>query len=221
MSIPQPETTTTPIRKRVFAGVASTLFLGAIGSGVWEVLFRPGLSWIGGQLSSISNRFESQIYLTAALDPQPLPGLLLLLVLCVIPFLLGSYLFMRGFIETPLRRIVHGHLDKSLKGIDDKSRQERILRGRLWLVAGAGVIVCCLYGAMTLVGFTLQNESTKVWRIFQSNVEILSSVLPEQEVRLLHAKFRQMKNRKDFESLRRDMDAGAVKNKVNLNWYGA
>jgi hypothetical protein len=206
--------------KRAALGVFATLFLGAVGSGIWEVLFRPGLSLFGDFLSSASASFESSVYSMAALDPQPLPGLMLLLVLSILPLMVSILFFMETFVRPPLDRIIKSHIERSTRGVEDRLEIKRIVHRKRWAAGGMGIIVMGVFGAVTLVGFTQQNEATKIWRIYQSNLEIIAAVAPEQDVRTFRAKFRMMKRREDFVALKREMDALAGRGSVSLNWYG-
>lgn len=205
-----------PIAKSVLV----TLFLGAVGSGIWEVLFKPGLSTVGILMASGSTWFENEIYRTAALDPQPLPGLILLLALCATPFYFAIGFVHKGFVELPLKRIVKKHFAKTKEQAKDNEELERILGRKLKGVALIGIALCMFLGSMTFVGFVLHSEATKVWRIFQANLEICAPSLTDSEIRLTRAQFRKIHTKTDFSRVKSELDQASRRSGITLDWYG-
>lgn len=70
---------------KIILGVIGTVILGALGSGLWEIFFRPSMGVAGDFFISISDFIESSVYTTAALDPTPVSGLITLLCLTQAP----------------------------------------------------------------------------------------------------------------------------------------
>lgn len=198
--------------------VVTTLVLGAIGSGVWEVLFRPGLSWAGKVLSEVSSRFENDIYRSAALDPQPLPGLILLLLVCTIPLCVAAYFVMEGFVRKPLIGAFRRSLDSELANAAE-DQAEAILDRRLRRVSVIGALMMVVFAGIFFVGFTLQNEATKVWRISQANLEVCAGYAADSEIKRLRSLFRSMQTRADFDRFRTELNRIANAASVKLDWY--
>lgn len=208
----------TPRARRIIVTVVTTLVLGAIGSGVWEVLFRPGLSWVGKVLSEVSSRFENDIYSSAALDPQPLPGLILLLLICTIPLCVAAYFVMEGFVRKPLVGAFRRSLNSELANAAE-DQTEAILDRRLRRVSVMGALVMVVFFGISFVGFTLQNEATKVWRISQANLEVCAGYAADLEIKRLRALFRSMNTRADFDQFKIELDRIANSASIRLNWY--
>ncbi|PYS27914.1 MAG: hypothetical protein DMF75_19615 [Acidobacteria bacterium] len=76
-------TTTPPGKKRRIAWVVlGTVILGAVGSGLWDLLMKPGVSRFGrlflGIITFGSKTLRDSAYSSAALDPTSLPALVIL-----------------------------------------------------------------------------------------------------------------------------------------------
>jgi hypothetical protein len=168
----------------------------------------------------MSSRFEGEVYSSAALDPTPLPGLILLLMLCLVPLLFATTFFMVGFVEPVMQRMIIKSAKKMLDGVSDRAHRVHLLERKRKGVALSGVVVMVLFGVLTFVGFTLQNNATKVWRAFNANLEIVAAHQTDAESKLARAQFRQMKSKADFERLQVQLDRGAQRSGVTLEWYG-
>src|SRR5205807_1241025 len=79
-----------------------TIILGAIGSGVWDSLAKPGLSRFGRIiLNTVTLGSESardSAYSSAALDPTPIAPLLIILILSFIPLVIAIFVALIEFI---------------------------------------------------------------------------------------------------------------------------
>jgi len=76
--------------KRAVLAVIGAIILGAIGSGLWEMIAKPGLSSLGRLFLTLvtfgSESARNNAYADAALDPTAIPSLVLLLQFSAIPF---------------------------------------------------------------------------------------------------------------------------------------
>lgn len=133
---------------------------------------------------------------------------------------MAGVFLMKGFIEIPLMDVIQ----RSIDGVKERSNDEvefiRHLKFRMRIVAFLGMVLCCGLGALLLTGFTLQNEATKVWRVSQSNIEIVAEHLADQEVRAIRAEFRMVRTRANFLEFRDRLNGYAAKNDLRLEWYG-
>jgi hypothetical protein len=72
---------------QVLSGIFGAVILGAIGSGVWEKILSPALSWLSTStaafLSSVSGAYEESIYLQATRDATDLYPMRLAMVIFV------------------------------------------------------------------------------------------------------------------------------------------
>ncbi len=121
------------LAQRVTFSILGAILLGAIGSGVWEVIAKPGLSRTGRFFLSLftlgSTKLRDASYASAALDPTPLPALLVLFV--IVPmfpaFLLG--VFLRAKVEQGRRyREIRG-ARKNIEDFENLIDKIRKVRG--------------------------------------------------------------------------------------------
>src|SRR2546428_10144040 len=67
------------------------ILLGVIGNGLWALIFGPGLGAVGRVLLTVgtlgSQTLRDWTYANAALDPTPLPSLMMLILVGMLPIL--------------------------------------------------------------------------------------------------------------------------------------
>lgn len=210
---------------RVLLGVLGTIVLGAIGSGLWELIFRPELGRISNLVTSISTFADRSVYTGAALDPTPVPGLILLLVLVLLPALMGMWFLHRGF----LRPLVRSNIEKKIARYEEEAQlssaepgyvEKKINTNIRWL-AGGGAVYCLLIFVFIFYALLIENKAIVVWRVFNQNIEILAPFVDAKQISILRSHFRSMKDRRDFEAIYRSMNAVASSHGVTLEWHDA
>ena len=90
---------------RIIMFTVATILLGAIGSGVWDLIFKPKIGYIGRFFTSMSSNIDNSIFTTAALDPLPIPGIMIILTLVIIPLFFGLLLMFIGFRNALIAKI--------------------------------------------------------------------------------------------------------------------
>ena len=163
--------------------------VGAIGSGVWDVVAKPGLSRAAnlllGILASGSSTLRDLPYSMAALNPYSLPPLLLFLVVATgVPGALFGALT-----AGPAGRWLLTRIEKR-----DKARRQRALRV-LVSVAFAYALFLAVIG---VVSFSVLNRAIAVRRIHEANMEMIAPFVPSEEVLRLRAQFASMVSRADY-----------------------
>jgi hypothetical protein len=107
------------LSKRIIYYILSAIILGAIGSGVWEIIAKPGLTTLSRTILDIltfgSKTLKDAAYSSAAMNPTPLPSLILLSATKIIPFLIAIYVFMEQFIKPKIEINLRKIYLKSLK----------------------------------------------------------------------------------------------------------
>src|SRR2546423_480145 len=92
-------------RKSVVWAILGAIILGAIGSGLWDMLAKPGLGTVGRLLLNIvtlgSKTIRDAAYSSAALNPTALPSLIFLAVGSFLPLYLAFRVFLKEYI-TPV-----------------------------------------------------------------------------------------------------------------------
>lgn len=205
------------MRKYILAGVL-TVILGAIGSGIWEVIFRPSLNHAGSLVTRLSEQADNAVFTTAALDPLPVPALFTLLILAQIPMMIAMFFLLDAFLKYPLRDAFDRWHKKTTrqKGQEEARRIRRKVHRRVALFGS--VYFIALYAA-SYAGFSILNEGVLVSRVFHRNLAISLPVLSSEQHSYLLAQFASMKTRKDFQNLVDKLDQYARSGNVRLEWY--
>lgn len=199
-------------------GILGTLLLGAIGSGIWETLFRPGLQQVGSFITRVSQQADAAVFTSAALDPTPVPGLLLLMLLTLIPLFAGAWMLSMGFFMPWFSSKAGGWY----RGIVRSGSREQVRRKLLWrlrILAILGFLLSLLMCGLLYSGFQVANEAVLVWRVFHRNLAISAPHVTESDRRALVAQFRAMESRSDFRALTAKMDGLLAMKSVKLQWY--
>jgi hypothetical protein len=202
---------------RLAIGVLATVLLGAIGSGLWDILFKPGISRFGAYITGLSREIDNAVFTTAALDPLPVSSLVVLLLITAIPLIGAMFFVDRAYIRGPL----HAFLDRRLGRKPDEPLQSNLIRVRKVrrIVAFLGIGMCLIVYVAASTAFAVINEAVIVWRAFYRNIEICAPYVPQEQILSLRASFRMMNTRDDFMAIRSAVDTIATSHDVVLEWY--
>lgn len=210
---------------KVALGVMGALVLSAIGSGLWEIFFRPGLTHFGNFLTSISDMADRAVYTTAALDPTPVPSLVVLLLLVQVPAFFAMFSIHEGFIGPILARRIRGQYEKIISDsethLDRSAYVAERVKGRIRLFSLLGMLLGLFFFVLFLYAYTIENRAVLVWRVFHQNLDICRPYLSENEQTRTLAVFRSMNSSADFRRIREQLDKTAATNKLKLDWRDA
>lgn len=192
--------------------IAGTIVLGAIGSGVWEMIAKPGLSSAGRFFLNIitfgSTTIKDWAYETASFDPYPLPALLVQacvvwLITALISFKATVY-FAKLLLSrrkrdndsesTPLVALSNGEL---VHPIDN--RLEDLKRGTSVMVFVIPVIGFIAGGAVI-------NQAILVKRSFETNMAICAPALSLQEEKILRSRYASIRTKSQHAMLVSDLE---------------
>jgi hypothetical protein len=207
---------------KVGLGVIGTLVLGAIGSGIWEILFRPGLTHFGNFITSVSAIADRVVYTTAALDPTPVSSLVVLLVLVQIPMFFVMWMVHKGFIQPAVERRMIMQMDKIMEEAashsDSDEYIEKRVRSKIRAIALFGILFGLAFFLLFAFAYTIENRAVLVWRVFHQNFDICKPYLTDDAQERLLAEFRSMRSGTDFERVRAQLDSAASQNRISLDW---
>jgi hypothetical protein len=226
-------------RGRLVVTAFSTVLLGAVGSGIWELVARPGLTTVSTaiikMLSLVSKSFRDNLYESAALDPTPIPPLIFLMLVpfsvLFISLLITVKDFQRGVAgrdgyqnsRYSVIRRDKGVPDKGGKGVPGQkyavrehlegfNKTRRRIRGTSALfVCIQLVVVVYAFGAFAVI-----NQAVFVRRTFLANMQILGPYLSGEEEKYIRSRFASMRTREDFLSIEQELSGVANKNKIRL-----
>lgn len=194
------------------------LFLGLVGSLLYDLVVKPGLSSVGRLSLSLitlgSRSLRDAAYSSAALDPTPTSALILLYGGLVALLLLPADVLIRRRKKTdgalrglvsPLGASKQALLDEIAKGA------RRIRRLKIIFLA-----VFVPYWLALMIALMVHDQSVLIWRVFHTNLAILTPKLSDEERGQFLADFAAMKNRDDYTSLKIKMSSVATERKVVL-----
>ncbi|MFO0600276.1 MAG: hypothetical protein U0228_33510 [Myxococcaceae bacterium] len=218
-------------KKTSFAKAAGALFaaigVGAIGSGAWELVAKPGLSWvIQGFLNVVSLgsvTFRDGAYASAAMDPTGRPSEHVLGLIQWVPFY--AVVFLLVYVRQIIREM------NEEKEPAPSSQEERIarleelknrifkLRKRAMGLARASYVFGAI-GALLVLIMIVNNarlsQQLAIWRTFHNNQARLGAVVSQERIRQFEASFASMTTRNDYLRLEQEMRAAGAAGGVSL-----
>ncbi len=200
-------------KRRLVLGGAGTVLLGAIGSGVWQLIFYPGFGWFARFLAENSQRLTDAPYASAAMDPTPLSGLVGLFIVSEVPLWLFTAFVLSALIFPFLGWLSRRPLRKAAAGQPAIQRHRRFRRV---VVPIAGSMVSLFLFAVSSTAFSVVNQAVYTWRSFNTNLARCAPYLSEEEEELLVARFRSMKTRREFVEVESQLKRVAAEHHVEL-----
>ena len=200
-------------RARIVKTIAYALTLAVVGHALWEMVISPGVHLAGHGLRTVltlgSETVKNAPYESAAIDPTPLPGLLLMILAAAA----ATLAVLKGVFDDLSR------LFPRVSGWFAKSASRAKLAGAWSYIASAVIGLGLVASLLTTV--SVVNEAIVIWRVFHSNLSAVESVLPEEECRAFRTRFATMNSRAEFVALNHDMFAAAAKKGLRLRSPGA
>jgi hypothetical protein len=208
-------------KQKIIQSVVGTIVLGALGSGLWELFAKPGLSRLGRSILTTltlgSERVRDLAYASAALDPYPLPALIIFYLLAFIPLHFALKDFLDEYLKLPLRQKLikaYEQAKNSAEG-DAVPLKEwiRPKRRKLFWAMMLGYLLVVVY---SLVGVNIINQAIVIRRTFTANLAICSPYISYVEEKRFIARFAAVQARSEYIPINNDLQKIAVINKTKL-----
>jgi hypothetical protein len=198
-------------KRRVAIGVVGTILLGAAGSALWEMIFKPGLTGSARAFASLttlgSRRVSDWVYQSAALDPAAGASVGALFLFGYIPL----WVAMGWIWADPLARITSRRYLLTFQSPRKRLNALKRIRQRwFWSL----ILAVCLL--MTLPAAYLINRAVIARRVFVANVAILAPHITDAEYKRLYAQFSAMRSRSDYDNVERRLNELARVSRVKL-----
>lgn len=215
------------ISRKNFSAIVGALFLGALGSGLWDMLVKPSGRWIGQAVLTVvslgSSSVKDAVYREAARGAHEAPSLvflqLLLAVTLTLPFLL---LFVTVLLQWLLRRVdsaKSGDLpqtrEHSLEEIGRKTKNVKSLLVRQYVSLAVIFFLC---GAMAISGLKII-QANDAFTFFSQSMTICRPYMDEKQAELFYSRFARTQGRADFIAITADLRQLATSHQLSLPNY--
>ncbi len=187
---------------------------------IYDLLVRPGISTLTRTILDIvsfgSTTILDQTYAAAALDPRPVTTLMVLAMLASL--LTIPFSFRIG--QSIARRMNHQKTllpeQSSALAIDaqlDKTEKQlkKFVRHSL---LGTTIATLILFALLLF-----HSQSIRIWRIFDTNIRIITPYITELERNMLISKFALMKSKADYEIINAQQNSFAKRSGIELTTY--
>lgn len=200
--------------------VLGVLILGIVGSTVYDLLVKPGLTSFGRLILDVitfgSTTLKNAAYSSAALDPTPISALVLLQAGLVIVAFPAIRLIARARNSKELEKL-RERIEKTdeeeksalvaeLERLKKKLRKLRIVFWSIFIPWWTGLFVA----------FAVHNQSVVIWRAFNANLAILTPYITADKKAQLQAQFSAMEAANEYQSLMAQMKESAHAHNVKL-----
>ncbi|MCC9162581.1 hypothetical protein LNA76_04505 [Alcaligenes sp. MMA] len=192
-----------PITKllKIISGIAATILLGAIGSGVWEKLLAPGLNWLATHtaqyISSISSRYRDDIYASAAAgfnEDYSFRSFLIICLLITLTALIGAYWY-----------------NERMSGIT-----KRVLGASKGWLHWTALAAAFTFALSTFLSVSRHEAVKRTTSYSIRSMEIVRPHIGEQAFHSLVSQYYQIRIAKDFEEFNNKLVQAAEEAKVRL-----
>ena len=189
--------------------ISGTLLLAIIGSGLWELAVRPGLFLMNHVVrhlfASLYVRFVDIAYDSAALGPDPLPNLILLLLVTSIPVTGAIVIAARKWWKPYSQRKTQQKIAALIKGDKSADDQKAIifqwLRRRLHMIELVLICYLLFLFAAGYSAFTIINEAIYIRRVHEANIAILTPYIPSSDLNFIQSRFASMRSKADYDKV--------------------
>lgn len=205
-------------------GIVGTILLGAIGSGLWTMLFDPISRWAGRALFAIAtlglNALKTAVYVSVARGLHEQASLLmvayfLLLIFGFFGFYLGT-LFGKKTAPRDTANLI-SQIDKDNPDADDREKRIIMASGMRYVAAlrKLTILVTFLFiGVAVFCSFQLFTLSYTNFAVthFKQCLAICEPYVSELQVKHFRSRFAQIESRENYVSLLRDICKVVVAN---------
>lgn len=211
---------------RTIAAILGTVLAGAIGSGVWDVIAKPGITRAGRFLLTVltlgSKTVRDTPYSSAALNPYSLPALQCL-TFAIVGFSTLMLLPVLIFSRRPGTDKYAGELRHELDRIPSaderiellQSKLTSLLRKRRYLIAFQVVLTAVVVGVM-YVEASVVNQAVLIRRIHDANMQIIEPYISAQELSRLRGQFAAVTSQADYAAVRFQIEQVATAHGIRL-----
>lgn len=205
-------------KKKVVLGVVVTVILGAVGSGLWEVVFSPAMSWVGRQILTLAtlglDSARDDIYREAAKGHHEKASFYIYLFVAFVLFLMP--LVPLPFLLREKKELDRVEQERSLEILQERIDFLNRKMNRLRKVAIGLLLFGSLDSSMLLVRASMGAYVNSVITDFNQNVMIVAPFISIEEERKIRSDFARMQNKQDYLKVTEALHRVAQTNRLDL-----
>lgn len=196
--------------RKVILGIGATIVLGAVGSGVWELVFSPTVSWLGrGLLTLATLGLESvsdSIYVDVAKGHHERSSLAIY-GLVSIGFLFAPLVLARRPLLIPkIRQFLEGKDPEQLEAM--RKKNVRLLSHLL--------LILTLLGTVIFVRSLMHTYTNTAITYFNQSLNIVLPFISVEEERRFRSEFARISSKNDYVQLVNKLNERAKSNGIQL-----
>jgi len=207
--------------------IIGAIIIGMLGSGLWDLLAKPGLTYLGRFFLNLitlgSKTIQDSAYAMAGLDPTPISSLL---IITIIPFFILNF-FLNDFLDLFVGPILDKKFDKRFEkekeiildeSVDNCKKTEILSKYK----KTAKQLKSIKMGTLLLIFLAaylssqIINQSVVIWRVFNANVRIISPNINEETRLSLLSEFSNIKSKSDYLKLEKKLVTISSKSNIAL-----
>jgi hypothetical protein len=197
--------------------IIGVLVLGILGSTLYDLLVKPGLSTFGriglDFITLGSETVKNYAYASAALDPTPVTSLYLLQIVLIIACFPAARMIGRIISKNKNKKVDETSDEQQLTLLRQESGR---LKAKLRVLEWFFWITFLPWLFLTFVAFSVHNQSILIWRVFNANITIVAPVTSDADIKQLKASYCAMKSRNDYLAIKSKIKSIASKNNIEI-----
>ncbi len=197
--------------------ILGVLFLGFLGSLLYDTLVKPGISgsanFLFELIASVSSSIDDAVYQSVALDPRPVGPLILLLSL----FAFATAPAVMGLVPGKgvlIKMLLNRGEKKGPEGAEESKVEPREVSWRTRVIRAGALIVIV---AVTYTALTMHNKSVLIWRVTTNNLARIRPAVTEAQYLSLVAEFSSVSSASEYTLFQDSLRNVAKRNQVTLH----
>lgn len=201
-----------------------TIILGAIGSGLWDIAFKP----LGAKLVNVlfkvltlnAKRSRDKVYLNAAMGHHELPSLyiFLLFIVLITAFVAASQFSIYKVVYDSSFNVEVVSQCNHEKAIEAIECNRKLLKQRIEPELYGATLMAIFYTVFIFYRFISINRTNLIVTYYQQCIKSIRPYISNEELYLIGQRFSLMTNKEEFDEILEILNAVAKGNNGNLPW---
>jgi hypothetical protein len=211
--------------KRIALGAVGTILLGALGSGLWELAFKPAGRLVGNGILTAatlgSSALKDRVYVQAAKGYHEASANSVFEILALGPLFFSALVFLagrHGFREPPKRERIEaeGDLDAEIKRLE---RELKVLGKQGRILAYSLAFLLLFNSGMLIVENLTITKADDAYAFFAQSMTICRPYISDHDAQVIESHFASIRGRGDYINTTDELRRVAASNHLILPDY--